>query len=457
MRSTTWKGLWTASWLAVATWAQAQEPAPQALFEQARPNVEAVLGRPLEKPLRLRAVTTAELAAVPDPELAAQVVWQFPDLHRNRFLGTAFKTAKEVVRSATPILIDPRTGELLWQADAAKQIATWNPATGQASTPAFVQLAIVHAVICRQLDQQYNLGRRWQQCRDAEEFQILQTVRAGRAFWLTRQVARQLGTEAQVPLLLQALHYTPDPEGDNALRLVARETLRRKYSVAADGLRFCEYLEDQKWPHLEKTLFDQPPRQLAWLNRPELYAKAQQSARQGLAETLRRLAPPAPAEGWKAAEQPWTPAMVRQVASLLGQGGQADKVLRSWDEARTQLWVHQSDAGKQVAVSVVRFENEAGARAYYGFANDLQRKRDEVGNAPDAGLLRVLDSRTAGCPLRAAAEAVRFEKVLQGETQTVSEKKVLARAGDTVIELAWYGTPDDPAWTEQVVAELLKK
>src|SRR5437868_5298537 len=83
-----------------------------------------------------------------------------------------------------------------------------------------------------------------QRCRDAEEFQVLQTVRAGRALWLTRQIARQLGTEAYVPLLLQCLHYAPDPEGDNALKLVARETLRRKYAVGADGLKFCEYLED---------------------------------------------------------------------------------------------------------------------------------------------------------------------------------------------------------------------
>jgi len=74
---------------------------------------------------------------------------------------------------------------------------------------------------------------------------------------------------------------------------------------------------------------------------------------------------------------------------------------------------------------------------------------------PDAGLLRVLESRTSACRLPSAAEAVRFEKLLQGDAKTpLVEKKLLARGGDTVIELAWYGTPDDPVWAEQAVAEL---
>ena len=133
-------------------------------------------------------------------------------------------------------------------------------------------------------------------------------------------------------------------------------------------------------------------------------------------------------------------------------------MLQTWEEARTLLWVDKRDAQKQVALSVVRFENESGARAYYGFANELQRKRDEASNAPDAGMLRVLESHMSACTLSAATEAVRFEKVLQVDTKSppLTEKKLLARTGDTVVELAWYGGPDDMAWAEKTLAELFK-
>lgn len=438
--------------------ASAQDAQVHALFEQARPHVEAVIGRRVERPLRLRAVTLTDLLQVPDPELAAQIVWQFPDLHGDRFLGTAFRAAKEASCSTTSAVTDPRSGEILWQPQACRQMATWNVALARADSPSFLQLALVHAVVVRYLDQTYHLSQRWQQCKDAEEFQVLQTVRAGRALWLTRQVAKRLGTEAHFPLLLQCYRYVPEGDRENRLKHVCHETLRRKHLVGAEGLAFCEYLEEQRLPDVEKRLFESPPRQLAWLGRPELYVKAQQSERPSLAAALQRLESTLPATEWNVSQQPWTPAMVRQVASLLGQQRQADKALRSWEESRTLLWVDKRDPNKQVALSVVRFENEAGARSYYGFANDLQRKRDEAPNAPDAGMLRVLESRMNACTLASAAEAVRFEKVLQLDSKStpLTEKKLLVRSGDTVVELAWYGMADDPAWADRILATLLK-
>ena len=38
----------------------------------------------------------------------------------------------------------------------------------------------------------------------------------------------------------------------------------------------------------------------------------------------------------------------------------------------------------------------------------------------------------------------------------VTEKKFLARGGDTVIELAWYGVDEDAAWAERTIAALLQ-
>ncbi len=437
----------------------AQEVQPDKLFEQARPHVEAVLGQAIESPLRLRLATAADLLQAPDPELAVQVAWQFPDVRGEKMLATAFRAAKEASRSATPAVYDPRTGEILVQVEAGKQIASWNVALARADSAAFMQLAIVRAVVERHLDQTYHLGQRWQRCQDAEAFQILQTIRAGRALWLTQQAAKRLGTDAYGSLLFQCCRYVPDGNRENALKHVCHETLRRRYALAVEGLAFCDYLTEQQWPDVERRMFEQPPRQLAWIARPELYVKSRRSARQGLAEAFRRLEATPPAGDWNVSQQPWTPAMVRQAASLLGQQKQADKSLRSWDEARTLLWVDKRDADKQIALSAVRFENEAAARTYYGFANDLQRKRDEASNAPDAAMLRVLESRTNACTLGPASEAVHFEKVLQRASQCapLTERKVLARLGDTVVEVAWYGLPDDNAWAERALVALSKQ
>jgi hypothetical protein len=271
-------------------------------------------------------------------------------------------------------------------------------------------------------------------------------------------VARRLRTETLVPLLWQCYRHVPDANGDNAQRLICREALQRRMTASIEGLAFFDFLEEQHWPDLEKRVFTRPPTQFGWIARPALYVKAQTTNRPSLDTLLNELQGSLPASDWQALQQPWTPDMVRQAAALLGQKTQAEKVLRVWEEARTLLWVNRRQEQQQVAVSVVRFENEAGARAYYGFANDLQRKRDELKDAPCAGMLRVLDSRFSALQLRPASEAVRCDKQLQLDPKSppLSEKKILARAGEVVVEIAWYGLEADAAWAEQLLAGLVR-
>jgi hypothetical protein len=418
--------------------------------------MDTVLGRSLDLSIRVRVATREEILSLPDPELAAQLPWQFPDLRGNRFLATAYSAAREDSAAVHAAVADPRTGEILCRPDVCVQVAKWNVALTKADSAAFLQLALIEAAFQQYLESTYGLNRRWQACRDGEELQILQSLRAGRALWLTRQTARRLGTEAYFPLLVQRFRYLPNEGRDNALRLIGAEVMKRRSTVSAEGLAFCSYLAEHHWPEAEQGMFIQPPRQLAWLTRPELYIKAQQSSRQGIAALLHRIEASMPAQQWTASQEPWTPDMVRQAASLLGQEAKTERVLRSWGEAGLVVW-SEKKGGRQVALSVVRFEDEAGARAYYGFANELQRKRDEMSNAPDAAMARVLDSRTYPCTVRPASEAVRIEKKLQvGGQGELTERKLLARAGDLVIEVAWYGMPDDTPWAEKAMLELLR-
>src|SRR5207244_3699971 len=102
-------------------------------------------------------------------------------------------------------------------------------------------------------------------------------------------------------------------------------------------------LAAERWTDVEKRMFEQPPRQLAWVTRPELYVKAEQSKRSGLPALLARLEAPRLSEQWIASRQPCTPAMVRQAAALMGAYQQAEKALRTWDEAATLLWSDKRD------------------------------------------------------------------------------------------------------------------
>jgi hypothetical protein len=168
---------------------------------------------------------------------------------------------------------------------------------------------------------------------------------------------------------------------------------------------------------------------------------------------LARLEGALPRAQWSGTQQPWTPDMVRQVADLFGEKERALKVLKPWREGRSLVWTSQANPACQVALSVARFGDAAGARSYYGFVVDLQRKQDAAaGNGCTCGL-RVLESRSAGLCLPPADEAVRIDKKIQflsAKTPT-AVTLVLARHGDLVVEVTWHGLAGDRAWTEQTL------
>jgi hypothetical protein len=109
-----------------------------------------------------------------------------------------------------------------------------------------------------------------------------------------------------------------------------------------------------------------------------------------------------------------------------------------------------------VAVGVVRFQEPAGARAYFGFAADLQRQQDEVLGKVTGGACRVVESHARALTLRGADEAACTEKRMQftGAAGPVPVTEVWVRRGDTVVQFSWTGVPADPAWAEQVLRAL---
>ncbi len=440
--------------LAAPALGQSPDPKPDELFATARAQLEAVLGAKLTSLPTLTTVAPADLAALPDGLIDVQVAAQLADLDagvRDRARAVATAT----LRGATVAALREGSDTILVAPDNAARVAGWDPALAGAKSSAFVRLALVHETARWLLDRQYDLAKRRAACRDSEEMVSLQAVIEGRCQWVTRQVARKLGDEAAFSLLAEAYRYAPDTHGEGAVRVLCHDVLTRRRWCCARGLAFFDALAAEGVKDAEARAFAHPPRQTAWIERPALYLRSERLALGDLADALKRLEAALPAEQWQAAQQPWTPDMLRDVAGLLGEGARAEKVLRGWDAGRSLVWSARAKPTCHVALGVLRFQDAAAARAYYGLAVDLQRKQDELLNGAYGD---VSDSRAEALRLDGADEAVRTEKKVrlgrQGEPVAITQ--VWARAGERVVEFSWHGTPGDTGWAQRVLDELLK-
>jgi hypothetical protein len=433
--------------------ARGQDPA--ALFEAARPALEEALGQRFDRPPACRVGTPADLGQLSDPELAGQIRCQFPELEGER-RARAVEAAAEAVRSATLAAWVPGPDALLLFPDNARQVAHWDAALRRVESPELLQLALVHEAAHAVLERRRDLARRRAACGDAEEFLALQAVVEGRALGLTRAVARRLGTESSFGLLTERYLHLPETNPDPLLRLVGQEVLRQRYRAGAQGLAFFDQIDARGVRDAEAVVFARPPRLREWVARPDLYLRAREANRPDLADALSRLAQALPAADWTAAQEPWTPAMLRETAALFGQGERIEPLLRQWSEGRSLVWAGRKDPERQVAVGVIRFQEAAGARAYFGFAADLQRQQDEVMGKISGGACRVLESHARALSLRGADEAACTEKRMQfaGTAAAVPVTEVWVRRGDAVLQFSWTGVAADQTWAERVLREL---
>jgi hypothetical protein len=436
--------------LTVAAPGQSKEPTPDQLFASARAQLEAVLGGKLASLPTFRVVAPAELAALSDGLTDAQVAGQLADLD-DGVRARARAAATTALRGATVAALQEGGDTILVATDNAAKIARWDADLAAVKSPAFLRLALVHETARWVLDRQYDLPKRRAACRDSEELIALQAVIEGRCQWVTRQVARKLGDEAAFALLAEAYRLAPDTQGEGVVRVLCHDVLARRRWCCTQGLAFFDALDREGVKDAEARAFAHPPRQTAWIERPALYLRSERLTLGDLADALKKLEGALSPDEWRAAQQPWTPEMFRDVAGMLGEGQRAEKVLQGWDAGRSLVWSARANPGRQVALGVLRFQDAAAARAYYGLAVDLQRKQDE--------LLNVTGSRAEALRLNGADEAVRTEKKLRagdhGGQLTVAQ--VRARAGERVVEFSWYGVPDDAAWAQRLLDALLKE
>ena len=155
-----------------------------------------------------------------------------------------------------------------------------------------------------------------------------------------------------------------------------------------------------------------------------------------LASILQSLEGALPGDQWQAMQQTWTPAMLGQVAAMFGVPRErVDKVAATWEEGRTLVCMERKHGQHQVALSVVRHENAAGARAAFGLVVDLERQQDVLPPATCGLAIHVVDSKSMALHLDGFEEAVQSDKLIQygqqGDAggQPLPVSLLLARAG----------------------------
>jgi hypothetical protein len=420
------------------------------LFQEARPHLEAALGHPLDFEARFSAATVEQLQRVPDPDLDAHLHWHFAHLQ-----GPTLERTRQVARqiAAKAVIAQYVEGKdvIVVVPDSVDSMAGWNESLAPVKTPAFIQLALVGELVRWELDRRYHLAQLRAECHDAEEFHALHSIIEGRIQSVTQQVAAKLGSQALYPLLAQRYLRVPDDAPDPGLRTASQTYLQGCNRACVQGANFFKTLEEAGVR--EESVFARRPRQMTMVTRPQAWLRAFQANRPELERVLQPLESSLPADRWQASQQTWTPAMMGQVAALLGAARErVDKIATTWDEGRTLVWVERQHPDHQVALSVVRHESAAGARAAFGLVVDLQRQQDTSPPGTCGPLMQVIASKSKAAHLEYFDEAACFDKQIRfGSGQPIPVSLLLARAGDLMIECTWHGATVDAELSRRLV------
>jgi len=414
-------------------------------------ELEKIMG-PLPK---IPMVQSGSLSGQADPDVAACVKWRWPHL-KDGALAHALEDAEAVSASAAVARLIEGTNVILVRPESQKMIAGWTKELVKADSPEFFKLALIHEIVRYVLDSRYDLAKHRQACQDAEEWYALHALIEGRAQWVTRQIARQLGKEEYFPVLADRYLHVQDQDNDPALRTISQSIVHKRHWAYEKGLAFFEYLETQGIGDVEKQVFSRPPKLTKWIEEPELYVRGLKSQRPDLATILAKLEKVPPPGNWTSTQHAWTPEMILQVGGVLGDQELVKKIAESFPEGRTLIWSDKTNLGRHVALTITRFPNDAAARTYFAFAQKVIQNMDDKQGAKSI----IQSVHFPG--IKVAVEINR--NVLPADSRDIEKtsarvhfqhRVLLAHCGDTVIEITWHNEPGHPSWAEQIIALLL--
>jgi len=423
------------------------------LFAEARPHIEAVMGYRFDSPPRFRMANERDLEKWRRADVEAGISWQFPDVARAG--GTALAdTAREARRGYMSACIAGASGGreiILFPGNTAK-IAVWSPELAGLNTKAFAQLALVHEAVRMAVEIRYNVTDRQRACADADRFFATEALVEGRAQWVTREVAKRLGTEAAFPLLAQIWLHVPDRLSNPVLRAATQEFYRRRYWMLASGLAFQDALARAGISD-EAAIFNRHIPSM-WIDHPDRCVRALRDRRAGLEVVLACIECTLPPDLWEPKQETCTPEMIKQAAGTFGEGERAESSLAACEEARQVVWTGKP-AGRAIALNLIRFETPVAAGAYYRFALALQQKADQqLANGP--GVLRLVDERSKAFAVSGVDACTWTDKKLavsgsQSGPSNIAASTLVVHDGALVIEIQWQNLPGDENWARRLI------
>jgi hypothetical protein len=240
---------------------------------------------------------------------------------------------------------------------------------------------------------------------------------------------------------------------------VSQTALQQKHWAYTRGLAFFAAVQQQGGGVTVDQVFARPPQRLEEVEQPALYLQALQNRQGDLRALFTHLEAMAPHADWQASQQPWTPSLLRQVASTLEVSKRVEALLPHWVEGRSLVWLNPKNASEYVALSLVCLDNSQAARSYYGLAVDIQRKRDEWLARTLGQQTHIEASRFVSVGLPGTEEAIQNNKILQsGPTGARLPMTLLvARRGPWVVEMHWNGVPANLRWAEQAVQCIVRE
>ncbi|MGF1579518.1 MAG: hypothetical protein ACFCD0_09160 [Gemmataceae bacterium] len=442
----------------VGTPSRAQTPAEgvRQLYEQAKPFLQEALERKVPEDVQLKIVKTKVLRSIPSWNVKTFLSWRFPGMKKDQW-QQVYRRCHDLYCQQVVARHLEGTHSVVVIPDHLQPLAASDPTLREVYSLPFLQLAIVHEVAKLALEEEHKLLSRRHDPHSLEDVRIQRALVEGRAQWITEQVARRIKTESYFGLLKQVWDVAAKVDApENGSHDAWQATVQMQRDSYGKGLAFFRALSEKRSTMSEAQIFRNPPRRWKWIEAPQQYLKVLSQGKLQLRKVIGRLEKESILKGWTTRQQAWTPDLLTHVGQLLGAEKEAAEIAKKWVDGHSLVWMQKENPTATISLNLTRYDGEESAKAYIGFALDIQQKRDEYiakafGSSSGAG-----KSQVRYVKLHGLKNVIQITTTFKTSSKQTSMGMVLARKGALVLELHFRGVPTDIGWAASAIQATLR-
>lgn len=349
----------------------------RARFTALRPRIEKALGGTFRDAPEFVLTDREGMKAILLEELES-----FPaEVRQSPLLGPAgTEMLQDLMASAMAGKLEMKTGKLHIQPDAFRRLSELDESFATASSQAFLDTVLIHESVHAFQRESFDLDAFFDAAKTIETFQCRMCVLEGHAQVVTRRVARDLGIEDAVDLLVRlnsAGAVGPDDPLARSIGGAVTEMLGLPYTA---GEKFvaavAAKLGDEE---AMKRLFAAPPQTLRQVLHPEEYLDPREGGPDLLgiiAETRKRF----PAEEFDTQVMAAPEPALRAGVAPFAEPDQVDRAMQGFREAQILIATKKGAIPGQDLQSIVlvEFDSLESAQAFVELEERVARKKDEL-------------------------------------------------------------------------------